>query len=966
MKDGLISNYVQSILQDSRSYLWIGTSAGISVFDGYSFKSYSSSDGLPEGSIRCFCESVKRPGLLWIGTMRDGIYQYDGKSFKKVTAAANNPCAVYAMVEDCRGVLWCATSSGLFTIQNDHLSEVKLTEGSGDPFSLIELNDSTIIIGTHNKLLQYSQITQKIAELYFGYYADPKTDRLILLAKENEATFWVLTNSGLLVRYSNGSARLIHSFPWDYATFIHRDNAGNMWVGRDAGGLYKFQINAQHPVPISIGIENGLPENSIWTMIVDREDNLWFGTHANGIVRLSQQYITRFPFDKWALKLNDRSVVLDTAKHFWVATSYGLREVWKDPDETWHSVLHAVSHIPLVQDVIAIQYDSLKTLWLVYRNSILEGHKIISIPGKPSRLSFVRRLDLGRMYPGRPPVDLYVDRQNYLWYSMNGLGVAVLDPSLGNPVVRVFTMADGLPDQSVGFICEDDSGNIWFATTLSGVVKVEGGLSSRHIVQLYTTANGLHSDNVACIYRDRAGRIWAGTNGGGATVIENSSCRTISRKDGLPSNTVGAIEEDDFGNIWLGASGGPAYVSPRDNWKVHVVHDMLGETVQAITKGPEGLVSIQSDIMFNIIDMNVPRRPSTPPPIYLTDFDVDGEHMVIDSTHELSHTQKYLRVGFLGISLKNENQLTYQYKLQNFDTDWRPPITERSVILAAPKPGKYIFMVRAVTPDGIASTMPAVLRFNINPPFYQQLWFIGMAAVLLSAIIYGVVRGRIQKALREQREQQEFSRRLIDSQEQERKRIAAELHDSIGQELLIIKNRALLGLEACPEDNPAKKELERISNISSQTIGEIREISYNLRPYQLDRLGLTKAIQSIITRVEGASHIRFESDIAPIDNLFPKEHEINIYRIVQEGINNALKHAQASKIYVKVEKGNDTVTISIKDDGRGFDAAKTFSNVETQGFGLRGISERVRILGGKFSIASSVKSGTILLITLQC
>ena len=966
MKDGLISNNIESIFQDSRGYLWIGTFTGISVYDGYSFKNYSSLDGLPDGSVRCFCESRDRPGFLWIGTTWDGVYHYDGKTFRKAPNDSNYSGAVYSMIEDHEGALWCATSAGLLVIQNDHLTEIKLIDGSGVPFSVIELNDSTIIVGTEYKLLRYIRRSGRLTELDIGYEADPKLDRLLLLAKENDSTFWVTANSGIVVRYCNGLARLVHSFPYDIATFIQIDSNNNIWTGWDAGGLNRFRLDDMHSTLMNFGIENGLPENSVWAMTVDRENNLWFGTRSNGLVKLSQQYIIRFPFDKWAMKINDRSVAVDSSKHFWIATSYGLREVWRNSDGIWENYLHSVSHIPLIQDIVAIQYDSTNILWLLYRNKILEGYRVSSANNRAARLSIVRKLNLHGICRGGPPVELFVDKHNYLWCAANGEGVAVLDLSKENPVVKFFLPKEnGEQYRSVGSICEDDSGHILLGTTFYGIVKLEGDIQSGYRYHSITTADGLASDQVVCILRDSKGRIWTGSDGNGATMIDKQTFRKFSRKDGLPSNTVYTIREDDVGNIWLGTRSGPAYVSPQDGWKVHVIHEMLGEIIPSIAIGPDNLIGIQTDLSFSILDMNVPRHPSSPPPIYLTDFDVDGEHIEIDDAHEFSHTSKYFMIGFLGISLRHESQLMYQYKLENIDADWREPTAERRIILAAPKAGEYKFMVRAVTPDGITSTMPAILRFTIHPPFYQQWWFVGSIFILLVVSTYGVLRRRIWIVRRERQAQQEFSRQLIDSQEQERKRIAAELHDSIGQELLIIKNRAMLGIETCPEEHPAKKELETISDISSQTIGEIREISYNLRPYQLDRLGLTKAVASLVTRTEQSFKIRISADVTVIDNLLPKEQEINIYRIVQEGLSNVVKHADASHVRLNIQKDDASVSIRIEDDGKGFDTKKTSSqSTGHEGFGLRGIGERVRILGGTFSIQSNPGRGTVLSISI--
>ena len=211
---------------------------------------------------------------------------------------------------------------------------------------------------------------------------------------------------------------------------------------------------------------------------------------------------------------------------------------------------------------------------------------------------------------------------------------------------------------------------------------------------------------------------------------------------------------------------------------------------------------------------------------------------------------------------------------------------------------------------------------------------------------------------------EQFTQNLIRSQEEERKRIAGELHDSLGQELLIIKNRAVLAMENISDENSTRRHFDEISSLSSQAINEVREITYNLRPFQLDRIGLTKAIQSLVIRAESSSEIKFKMYVDEIDNLFPKDYEINIYRIIQEGINNIIKHSRAKSVIITISKEENEVLILIQDDGVGFATGEEDLNREKKGMGLIGIRERAMILKGEMKIDSSPGKGTRLRITL--
>jgi signal transduction histidine kinase len=212
-------------------------------------------------------------------------------------------------------------------------------------------------------------------------------------------------------------------------------------------------------------------------------------------------------------------------------------------------------------------------------------------------------------------------------------------------------------------------------------------------------------------------------------------------------------------------------------------------------------------------------------------------------------------------------------------------------------------------------------------------------------------------------EQEAFSRQLIASQESERKRIAAELHDSLGQSLAIIKNRALLSLSTPGDHRRAQEQLREISEASAEVIEEVKEIAHNLRPYQLDRLGLTKTIEAMIKKAAEARNLRLTLELDRIDGLFPPEAEINIFRILQESINNVVKHAEASEARVAIRKDTNLVEITIQDNGKGFVPGAVSTDAGTRrGFGLMGMAERARLLGGSYNLSSIPGQGTAMTI----
>lgn len=258
--------------------------------------------------------------------------------------------------------------------------------------------------------------------------------------------------------------------------------------------------------------------------------------------------------------------------------------------------------------------------------------------------------------------------------------------------------------------------------------------------------------------------------------------------------------------------------------------------------------------------------------------------------------------------------------------------------------------------------------FLLRRPPRGMLRKAAITMTLLLILLLGVLariyisRRRLQ---RQQVIQSAFSRKILESQESERSRIAANLHDSLGQSLLVIKNQVQLAMQTVGDKPVARHRLDEISEIASQAIEEVRQITYDLRPNQLDRLGLAQAIRAIIKRVAENCPIPFASHVDNIDGIFGKESEIHIYRIVQESLNNIIKHSGAVEATVVVKKQATAVSMSFRDNGRGFDTDLTgHTDPDNAGFGLGGIAERTRILGGKLTVESQSGMGTNLTVLI--
>jgi len=239
-------------------------------------------------------------------------------------------------------------------------------------------------------------------------------------------------------------------------------------------------------------------------------------------------------------------------------------------------------------------------------------------------------------------------------------------------------------------------------------------------------------------------------------------------------------------------------------------------------------------------------------------------------------------------------------------------------------------------------------------------------AVMVGAIGIDITaRRHAEEGLRDSEQKlRSLTAQLLTAQEDERKRLAAELHDELGHALLTLKLRLeSLAEQLQPEQVSLKIEVSKILRFISDTIGEVRRLYLDLSPGDLEDLGLTAALDSMIEDfVALQEKIKWEVKIDNLDGLFPVSIQTAIYRVVQEALTNIGKHAHPNQVSLEIHRENDQVSFVIEDDGQGFDRHKVFTEKKT--LGLLSMEERVKILGGTFELVSQENRGTGISFTI--
>lgn len=491
----------------------------------------------------------------------------------------------------------------------------------------------------------------------------------------------------------------------------------------------------------------------------------------------------------------------------------------------------------------------------------------------------------------------------------------------------------------------------------------------------------------------RQGGMWIGGRDG-LQRFHDGQWQESQRRFPQPLPSIQLIMEDSWSQVWVTTGSGHLFCFDSEGQLRqfefsrrfgttplrHLLEDDEGN-LWAAAQGA-GLIRFQPVIATN--SQRPPSRPLRPraPRIVVDEVWADSRLImrapwppagaVVATTNRVPAPVLRIPVGvevitirYSVLSLSQRAGLRRQCRLEDVDHDWVDAGAVGVVRYTNLPPRQYRFLVRATSDAPDRAEGSAALAFAVARPFWQSWPFrFGAAAAILGGLFWGY-HVRVSALERQRTLQRSFSRRLIESQETERQRIAADLHDSLGQKLLVIKNDAQFGLLSRGAPDVLADQLQRVSDTAAECLEEIRHIARNLRPYQLDQMGLTKAIRSLISQVERAGLKWEQVDMDDVDGLLAPALEINLYRVIQEACGNILRHASASSATLRMERRGPELLLSISDNGRGFDVRNSQTpGPQPGGFGLTGMRERVAILGGQLDVQSSAGRGTTLLIKL--
>jgi len=972
------------MLVDRQGYIWFGTLEGLVRHDGYSSTVFNAKPGdslsLQGNLIYDLCEDHN--GFIWVATVGGGVSRFDPRteafhSYKSVrtdqSSLSHNQ--VYALHEDRRGRLWVGTLRGLdlYVPSDDCFRRIFPPPGEC-PFvkyrqvtSLAEdlSGSGGLWIGTlgHGVFLLDSTGTRVTPLTVQGH-------DLTVLSKGNvpflhqdssdPEILWIGTSDAGLYRYDIRRDKMSNfrhdpsnprSLSSNYARCMLRDRSGMLWVGTGGKGLNRFDPTSgtftryQHDPRDS----RSLISNSIISLFQDASGLYWVGTRT-GICT----YVN--PWEEFAVHRNEPGLKNCLSDNFlwgmcedregmlWISSGGGLNRL--DLTTGRYSCYRHVSDEPgsLRSDAVrTIAEDRKGRLW------VGTGRGILHLFDRSS--GHAKALYLDSSQTTRFGVEAILEDVNgLLWVGTErGLFAVDVDTWTARSISIGSLKTDLSIQNQINSLFEDPSHAIWIGTLAYGMIKYDPR-SQDTTVYLHGVLGNRRErlGSINYIGRDRSGQLWtAGTN----------LCRYLGDVDQfeiVPLDTderqVGSYGflEDGSGNFWIStASGLLRYVPGTGSVKRFTVDDGLPADE---FNSRSFCVSRSGRMYFGTVNGMISFHPDSirvnghAPPVVITKLRIFERELKTDTSLAfisgvvLPHDRNFLSFEYSALDFRSPQYNTFAYRLEGLDADWIPAGNRRYVSYSDLAPGRYVLRVKASNNDGVWNERAASLAITIQPPWWGTWWFRGLILAVIAASAYGVYRYQLSRVLA-------MGRMRI--------RIADDLHDDIGSDLSAI---ALESDLIARHLDHAERERQRVLEVARSirdAADKLRDVVWIVNPDQ-DKLEDLKERMREVTRVMlKGMDVSITTGDGVRTRTLDMELKRNILLMFKEILNNIVRHANATRVTIRLEDTEDSLHVSVEDNGRGFDVGAAAS-----GRGFKSLSSRAEAIGGAFSVESTPGIGT--------
>ena len=971
---GLPQNTVHAVAQTTDGYIWLATEGGLVRFDSVKFAVFTRKNTPQLGSDLIYSLLEDRSGDLWIGTS-SGVTRYRKRHFEFVALPGGpQPGIAWSLHEDRNGTIWAITSAGLARFDGAQFESLQDIPPLDETSRMVDGSNGSLWLGTSEGLFEalpgepvrfkplgqpttiQAMALDKTGRLWAGLSnglevcalgkcdpmttagSSPESNNIAALTVDRTGTVWIGTDTGLA--YYDGARITAFAGRSGLDTgaiqMLVCDREGAVWAGTESGiaRVVNGTIEAFTP-------KQGFSSSRVLAIVEDREGNLWLGTESGGLDVLRDRAITTYTARDGISNDYIRSVYQDQKGVVWLGTSGGgldRRNLDRGGQDSFTALTTATGLSSNV--VLAITSSPDGDLWLGTPDGLdrLHNGKVTAFTSADGLADdFVRSLSF--------------DRQGSLWIgTRRGLS------ELKDGKVMTYTATDGLGSDFVGAILQAHDGSLWICT-LDGLTHFVNGRFTN-----FTEKDGLPSHTVTVLHEDADGTLWIGTIGGGLSRWHNGVFRAVSAND-MPE-TIYGILEDSRGNLWMSSNNGifrtnrydlnryldssgsePAVESYgiADGMRVNEASSGGHPAAWRLKNGELWFATLQGVATVDPAHLAINKMP---PLMSIEGMLVNDEPLPVSDTLTIKPGGRRFAIDYAALSFTAPQKVRFKYRLEGFDHGWVNAGPLRTAYYTNLPPGHYTFEVLACNNDGVWSTAPASLSFQLQPYFYQTRWFYLLLFAATVLLWYAGYRWRMRQV--------ESRFRAVMA---ERNRIAREIHDTLAQGFVAVSVQLQVASRLLGSSTEvARQHLSQAQELVRHGLEDARKAIWELRSQSAENQDLAARLAKMADRVTAGTEIRTEVSVNGAYRPLGKTVEDELVRIAQEAVTNAVRHASPEHVAIQLRFTARHVELSVEDNGRGFSG--DLPSMQDGHFGIAGMRERAQQIGGTLTVNSRNGQGT--------
>ncbi|MFL5762453.1 MAG: two-component regulator propeller domain-containing protein [Bacteroidia bacterium] len=740
--NGLAQNYIYSISQAKDGFLLLSTGNGFVSFEGNKFRNYTVRDGLQENFVNI--HYIDSGNNTWLGHYQSGITKMRDGKFTKIKGSEELGSKVICFDEDQNKNIWAAVKDkGVYYIDTANTLRGPVLPGDQSINCFRIISDGSLLCGSDQGLAIFN-IKDPGKPLLISTVPEltGKSVKFIIRDSRNTSLYWVaIPGEGVYgIKFEKGNARTVSTITGKLLSqslnilSIYSDHESNLWISLADEGLKKVIFPSGNKKDIysvkTISQKNGLPTNYIQSVFEDFEYNMWFGTFGNGLIEMP---VHKFNFFRPEAGTDITSILTDSLDYMWLGTSAGLLKY--NSEDNSKTILYD-EHNGFVKDqVSSLMRDNTGKIWI---GCVLNGLFTFD----PKTGQFENFSKKNKLLPCS--VNHITQTKKGIIIAATTEGAYFIDPLAHTQ--QLLTTNEGLLYNNVRHVFCDSKNRIWFSSEGTPPYFLE-----KDEITILKDIPELRGFIINSVTEDLNGLICICTGGDGIFFYDGKKTTNIRVENGLLSNFCYSAVLNFNNDIWITHKNGISRIKGSDH---HVTTYKKSDGLLFVSNNMNAACSdLKGNLWFGteegLVLYNSKRNSNAipEPRVKVQSLVLNDKSFTTQDRIALPYGSYNAKLSFIGISLTDASKVMYKYRLSGLDSTWR--ITdEKTVEFPKLSNGNYTFQVYACNQDGVWTTLPAEISFEIGIPVWQRIWFWIAVILLLTFLIYIFIRSRIKGLLR--------------------------------------------------------------------------------------------------------------------------------------------------------------------------------------------------------------------------